>query len=44
MTKNYLQSSPRGKVQKEVKFRSHYSNKNSEMFPDKLMQETQENI
>ena len=28
----------------EVKFRSHDSNKISEMFPDKLMQETEKNI
>ena len=45
MTKqNSLQISPRGKLWKEVKFRSHYSNKNSEMFPDKLMQEKEKNI
>ena len=31
MTKNSLQGSPRGKLQKEVKFRSHCSNENSEM-------------
>ena len=28
----------------EVKFRSHYNNKISEMFPDKLMQEMEKNI
>ena len=37
MTKNSLQSSPCGKLLKEVKFTSHYTNKNSEMSPDKLM-------
>ena len=35
---------PSWKTLKEVKFRSHYSNKNSEMFPDKLMLEIEKNI
>ena len=44
LTKHSLQNSPRGKIYKEVKFRSHYSNENSEMCPDKPMQKKEKNV